>query len=161
VWGSQSRGVPREPLDARHDLPEQGPCQVAFGELQGEVLSVISLDHVPSAGASLEGKALGASGIFQSVTSAGAGDHELQARIVSQQSQRAGVLAVSSSLVVNYRVRETASGREVWRETIISEETEEGAPFSEGVPGAAKKSLAGAARRNIAEMLEKLAGKIQ
>src|SRR3989442_837689 len=25
-----SRGVPREALDARHDLPERGPCQVAF-----------------------------------------------------------------------------------------------------------------------------------
>jgi hypothetical protein len=29
--------MPREPLDTRHDLPEQGPCQVALGELQGEV----------------------------------------------------------------------------------------------------------------------------
>jgi hypothetical protein len=29
--------MPRETLDARHDLPEQGPCQVAFGKLQREV----------------------------------------------------------------------------------------------------------------------------
>ncbi len=29
--------MPRESLDARDDLPEQGPCQVAFGKLQGEV----------------------------------------------------------------------------------------------------------------------------
>jgi hypothetical protein len=29
--------VPREPLDARNDLPEQGSCQVAFGKLQREV----------------------------------------------------------------------------------------------------------------------------
>jgi len=29
--------MPRKSLDARHDLPEQGPCQVAFGKLQGEV----------------------------------------------------------------------------------------------------------------------------
>src|SRR5262245_61344996 len=34
---SRSRRMPREPLDTRHDLREQGPCQVAFGELQGEV----------------------------------------------------------------------------------------------------------------------------
>src|SRR5262249_48106682 len=33
---SRSRRVPREPLDTRHDRPEQGPCQGAFGELQGE-----------------------------------------------------------------------------------------------------------------------------
>jgi hypothetical protein len=45
-------------------------------------------------------------------------------------------------------------------ETIISEDPEEGAPFTEGVPGAAKKSLAGAARRNIAEMLQKLSERI-
>jgi len=106
-------------------------------------------------------KALVASGIFRRVASAGTGDYELQAHIVSQQSQRAGgFIAASSSLVVNYRLRETSSGRQVWYETIISEDTEEGAPFTEGVPGAAKKSLAGAARQNVAEMLEKLAGKI-
>jgi len=29
--------VPRQPLDARHDLPEQNPCQAAFGKLQDEV----------------------------------------------------------------------------------------------------------------------------
>src|SRR5439155_25018274 len=27
----------RLPLDARHDLPEQNPCQAAFGKLQDEV----------------------------------------------------------------------------------------------------------------------------
>ena len=103
--------------------------------------------------------ALGASGIFRSVASAGAGDYELQARIVSQQSQRAGFLTVSSTVVVNYHLRE--ADRDVWYETIISEDTEEGAPFTEGVPGAAKKSLAGAARRNVVEMLQKLAERVQ
>ena len=29
--------MPREPLDAGDDLPEQGSCQVAFGKLQREV----------------------------------------------------------------------------------------------------------------------------
>jgi hypothetical protein len=29
--------MPRELLDARHDLSEQEPCQVTFGELQSEV----------------------------------------------------------------------------------------------------------------------------
>ena len=37
---TRSRRVPGEPLDARDDLPEQRPCQVAFGELQGEVPSM-------------------------------------------------------------------------------------------------------------------------
>jgi len=32
--------VPREPLDAHNDLPEQGSCQVAFGKLQREVPSM-------------------------------------------------------------------------------------------------------------------------
>jgi len=34
--------MPREPLDARDDLLEQRPCQVAFGKLQGEVCFVVS-----------------------------------------------------------------------------------------------------------------------
>jgi len=34
---TRSRRVPREPLDARNDLTEQGSCQVAFGKLQREV----------------------------------------------------------------------------------------------------------------------------
>src|SRR5262245_24434555 len=34
---ARSRGVPRQPLDACDDLPKQRPCQVTFGELQGEV----------------------------------------------------------------------------------------------------------------------------
>lgn len=105
--------------------------------------------------------ALGASGMFRSVESGGVGDYELQVRIISQQSQRAGFLAATSSLVVNYRLHEAGSDRDVWHETIISEATEEGAPFTEGVPGAARKSLAGAARRNIAEMLQKLAERIR
>lgn len=32
--------MPRELLDARDDLPEQGPCQVVSGKLQGEVPSM-------------------------------------------------------------------------------------------------------------------------
>jgi len=34
---ARSRRMPRELLDARHDLSEQEPCQVTFGELQSEV----------------------------------------------------------------------------------------------------------------------------
>ena len=106
-------------------------------------------------------KALAASGMFRSVANTGAGNYELQTHIVSQQSQRTGFLAASSSLVVEYRLRERAANREVWHDTIISEDAAEGAPFTEGVPGAAKKSLAGAARRNVAEMLEKLGEKVR
>ena len=29
--------MPRELRDARNDLPKQRPCQVAFGQLRGEV----------------------------------------------------------------------------------------------------------------------------
>ena len=106
-------------------------------------------------------KALAASGMFRSVANTGAANYELQTHIVSQQSQRTGFLAASSSVVVDYRLRENATDREVWHDTIISEDAAEGAPFTEGVPGATKKSLAGAARRNVAEMLEKLAAKIR
>jgi len=106
-------------------------------------------------------KALEASGMFRRVTSAGRGDYQLLARIVAQQSQRAGFLTVTSSFVANYRLREEESGREVWRETIVTHETAEGRPFSEGVPGAGKKALAAAVRRNIADMLEKLARGVQ
>lgn len=96
-------------------------------------------------------KALVTSGLFRSVVSAGGGDYELRAHIVSQQSQRTGFMTISSFLVVNYRLRETAGDRDLWHDTIISE----------GVPGLAKESLAGAARQNITEMLEKVSGTIQ
>jgi len=32
--------MPREPLDARENLPKEEPCQVAFGKLEHEVPSV-------------------------------------------------------------------------------------------------------------------------
>ena len=106
-------------------------------------------------------QALESSGLFRSVVTTEAGDYQFEARIVSMQPQRAGFLTVTSSLVVNYRLRETGSGRDVWHEAIISQETAEGAPFTEGVPGAIKKSLAGAARQNLAEMIEKLSRNVQ
>jgi hypothetical protein len=37
VCEPRSGRVPGEPLDTGHDLPEQGPCQEAFGKLQAEV----------------------------------------------------------------------------------------------------------------------------
>lgn len=96
---------------------------------------------------------LNASALFRSVLRVGTSDYQLTAHIVSQQPQRAGYLTVTSSLIVNYRLRETGSGREVWRETIISQETAEG---RWGTTDDIKKSLAGAAQRNLAEMIEKL-----
>jgi len=101
-------------------------------------------------------KALEASGFFQSVRSAGASDYRLEAHIIAEQPQRAGFLSVTSSFVVNYRLVETNSGRDAWHETIVSNNTAEGAPVTEGLPGATKKSLEGAARQNLAEMTEKL-----
>jgi hypothetical protein len=101
-------------------------------------------------------QALDASGLFRSVLRTETSDYQLEAHIVSMQPQRAGFLTMTSSLVVNYRLREIGTGRDVWHETIISQETAEGAPFTEGLPGAIKKSLAGAARQNLAEMIEKL-----
>jgi hypothetical protein len=96
---------------------------------------------------------LDASALFRSVLRTGTSDYQLEARIVSQQPQRAGYLTVTSSLIVNYRLRETGSGRDVWHETIISQETAEG---RWGTTDDIKKSLAGAAQRNLAEMVEKL-----
>ncbi len=101
-------------------------------------------------------KTLEASGLFRSVLGAGTGDYQLVAHIVSQQPQRAGFLTVTSSFVGNYRIREPGSDRDAWSETIITHATEEGAPFSEGVPGAMKKSLGKAAQQNLAEMVEQL-----
>ncbi len=39
--------MPCESLDALENLPKEGPCQVAFGELEGEVPS---MPDEPSAG---------------------------------------------------------------------------------------------------------------
>lgn len=37
LWDSCVGRMPREPLDAPEDLPKEASCQVAFGQLEGEV----------------------------------------------------------------------------------------------------------------------------
>ena len=101
-------------------------------------------------------KALDASGFFASVRSAGTSDYQLEAHIIAEQPQRTGFLSVTSSFAVNYRLVETNSSRDAWHDTIVSNNTAEGAPVTEGLPGATKKSLEGAARQNLAEMMENL-----
>src|SRR3990172_2030482 len=40
AWGSRSRRMPGEPLDAPDDLPKESRCQVALGQLQDKVPGV-------------------------------------------------------------------------------------------------------------------------
>ena len=102
-------------------------------------------------------EAIDQSRIFQKVDTSGPADYELRAHIVSQQTQLSGWAATTSSLMVNYQLRDTAGNREVWHDTIISRGTAENSR-----PGAssARRSLAAAARRNVLEMLARLSEQI-
>jgi hypothetical protein len=101
-------------------------------------------------------KALEARRLFRSVQNAGPGDYELSAQIISQQLRHAGFLTIASLLVVDYRLRAVASNTDAWHETISSQFVATGEPVVEGDPGATKKSLEGAVRLNLAEMMDKM-----
>lgn len=100
------------------------------------------------------------SGIFGGVEPAGPADYELRAHIVSQQTQLSGFATTTSTVVVSYRLRESAGDQEVWHDTIVSQASVEDRGV-EGLSGSSRKSLERAAQRNISEMLEELSEQIR
>ena len=93
--------------------------------------------------------------LFRSVASDGAADFELSTRVVSQDCQPASEYASRHCiLVVNYRLREVASARDAWSDTLVTRGHATGGP--EGYSGADRKALSAATQRSLTEMLEKL-----
>jgi hypothetical protein len=99
--------------------------------------------------------ALDDSRLFRSVASDGAADFELSTRVVSQDCQPAAEVGSRHCvLVVNYHLREIATARDVWSDTLVTRgHADRGA---EGWPGAARKARSAAAQRSLTEMLTKL-----
>lgn len=101
-------------------------------------------------------KILENSRMFKHLSKDQSGDCELYTEIVSQQTLPSGYLAATTSLLVNYRLIDTKEAREVWTENIFSQYAAQGAPFTEGIPGAVLKANEGAVRDNLIQLLGKV-----
>lgn len=93
------------------------------------------------------------SGIFKEVFTAEKGDYEIYAEIISQEFE--SVLRTPSILFVNYRLIEADSGKEVWKENILSQY---GVKFKEALFGLDRAKMAneGAVRDNLTQLIKKL-----
>lgn len=98
------------------------------------------------------------SGIFKKVNAEIDADYELIVKIISQKTHSG--FTINSTLFVNYRLNETKSNQEIWKENIFSKYDIE---FSESFAGVerAKKALEGAARINFNQLLRKLSDVIK
>ncbi len=89
------------------------------------------------------------SGIFKEVFTAEKGDYEIYAEIISGELAPG---ARSTILFVNYRLIEADSGKEVWRENILSQYD---VKWYEGV-NLPKKAFEGTVRDNLTQLIKKL-----
>ncbi len=89
------------------------------------------------------------SGIFKEVFTAEKGDYEIYAEIMSYGLGRRSQIAfsIASTLSINYRLIEADSGKEVWKENILSQyNTSKGA----------KQANEGTVRYNLTQLIKKL-----
>jgi hypothetical protein len=98
-------------------------------------------------------RALVESGMFSEVRTEGPADLELSAEIVSQQTS--GTFTNDEALFVNYRVVERASGRELYRENVVSQLTM-GAGETFNGQARMRKLKEGAVRENLRILVPKL-----
>ncbi len=94
------------------------------------------------------------SGIFKEVFTAEKGDYEIYAEIISQEIQPGRKLA--SILFVNYRLIEADSGKEVWKENILSQHDARLSLEAFTVIGRVKKAKEGSVRDNLTQLIKKL-----
>ena len=92
------------------------------------------------------------SGIFKEVFTAEKGDYEIYAEIISGELAPGGFFPTSTILFVNYRLIEADSGKEVWRENILSQYD---VKWYEGV-NLPKKAFEGTVRDNLTQLIKKL-----
>jgi len=90
------------------------------------------------------------SGIFKEVFTAEKGDYEIYAEIISQELHIG--ISTASILFVNYRLIEADSGKEVWKENILSQYD---AKWDEAV-NLAKKANEESVRDNFTQLIKKL-----
>ncbi|MBI2876676.1 MAG: hypothetical protein HYY20_07325 [Candidatus Tectomicrobia bacterium] len=106
-------------------------------------------------------KALEKSGIFKQVSTEKNGDYELFAEIIGQRSRLgSGLATITASLFVSYRLVETSTGQEVWKENIFSQHKAEpgSGPYIWQNPGMGTLMAAyeDAVRQNLTQLLQKL-----
>ncbi len=98
------------------------------------------------------------SGIFKEVFTAEKGDYEIYAEIISQELK--GAFTITSTLFINYRLIEADSGKEVWKENILSQydvkSKESFFPILFGGPNAPAKANEGTVRDNLTQLIKKL-----
>ncbi len=97
------------------------------------------------------------SGIFKEVFTAEKGDYEIYAEIISQEQK--GLFTITSILFVNYRLIEADSGKEVWKENILSQydvKFKEAFFIAPGGPDAKAKADEGTVRDNLTQLIKKL-----
>jgi hypothetical protein len=96
---------------------------------------------------------LGKSGLFKSVVTDQMADYELQTQIVSQEHQ--GIYELTAILFVNYRLVESSSQREVWKENLLSTYV---AKVEESLYGVerGRRANEGVVRENLRQLVEKL-----
>ncbi len=90
------------------------------------------------------------SGIFKEVFTAEKGDYEIYAEIISQELKTG--FTFTSTLFINYRLIEADSGKEVWKENILSQYD---AKWLEAV-NLAKKGNEETVRDNFTQLIKKL-----
>ena len=95
------------------------------------------------------------SGIFKEVFTAEKGDYEIYAEIISQELHH-GTISTASILFVNYRLIEADSGKEVWKENILSQHYARLSLEAFTVIGRVKKAKEGSVRDNLTQLIKKL-----
>jgi ABC-type uncharacterized transport system auxiliary subunit len=93
------------------------------------------------------------SGMFSSVTTQGQADYELRATLFQQRASTLGLSYTSARIGVRYVLVETASKREVWRDTLYTD-----ADSGFGISAVAMQSEAneGAMRANLEQLVDLL-----
>ncbi len=97
------------------------------------------------------------SGIFKEVFTAEKGDYEIYAEIISQELKTG--FTFTSTLFINYRLIEADSGKELWKENILSQydvKFKEAFFIAPGGPDGKTNSNEGTVRDNLTQLIKKL-----
>lgn len=96
---------------------------------------------------------LQSSGLFKEVTTGREGDYELSVQIISQDSL--GTFSTTLLLFVNYRLTDLGSGKELWKENLLSQYEVTGTEVFAGLERL-KRAQEGAVKDNLTRLVKKL-----
>jgi hypothetical protein len=83
-------------------------------------------------------------------------DYELHADIAGQRSLQTGSLAITSHLLVSYRLVERSTKKDVWKEAIYSRYQAEGKTYAEELQKAKQEAVEGAVRENLGQLIQRI-----